>query len=230
MARYGMVINLHKCVGCGSCGIACKSENNVPKDIFWAHHLKRTTGTFPNVRYEYVPTLCNHCDNAACVKACPTKAMYKDEKRLTLHDTEKCIGCKSCMQACPYGVISFNQEEPHAQYRDTTAIIPGCVATGQETAQKTGEKIPYYNPDRAATYPGIRPKGVVEKCTLCDHRLANKEQPWCVVSCAAQARIAGDLDDPNSEVSKLLAKYPHRVLRSEKGTKPKVFYVRNFSE
>jgi len=228
VARYGMVIDLHKCVGCGSCGIACKSENNVDKDIFWAHHLIRTSGKFPNVRYQYVPTLCNHCNDAPCVKACPTMAMHKDDKRLTLHNPDKCIGCKSCMLACPYGVISFNKEEPHARYRDNVPLIQGGTATGQETARKTGEKLPNYNPDRAATYAGIRPKGIVEKCTLCDHRLAANQNPWCVVSCPAQARTVGDLDDPKSEVSKLLAKFPSRVLRPEKGTEPKVFYIREF--
>lgn len=228
MARYGMVINLQKCVGCGACGIACKNENNVDQGMFWAHHLKRTTGVFPNVNYEYIPTLCNHCDNAACVKACPTKAMYKDDKGLTLHDPKKCIGCKSCMQACPYEVINFNSKEPHAFWRDTTSLIDKGTTSGQETAKKTGQKVPYYNPDRATTYEGIRPKGIVEKCTLCDHRLAKNEQPYCVYSCPAGARVVGDFDDPTSEVNQLIAQYGYKQLKPHAGTKPKVFYIRNF--
>ncbi|MGC5328974.1 4Fe-4S dicluster domain-containing protein [Brevibacillus sp. SYSU BS000544] len=228
LARYGMVIDLHKCAGCGACAITCKNENNVDQGIFWSHHIKQTTGTFPNVNYEYIPTLCNHCDNAACVKACPTTAMHKDENRLTLHDPEKCIGCKSCMQACPYGVISYNSREPHAKWRDDTSIIANGTSSGKEVAEKTGEPLPYYNPDRATTYQGVRVKGIVEKCTFCDHRLKVGEKPYCVESCPAGARYIGDLDDPNSEVSILLAKYGHTVLLPEKGTQPKVFYIRQF--
>lgn len=177
---------------------------------------------------KYIPTLCNHCENAACVKACPTKAMHKDENGLTLHDPDKCIGCKSCMVACPYGVISFNKNKPQRFWSDTASAIEGLTSSGKETAQKAGAPLPYYNPDRAATYAGIRPKGIVEKCTFCDHRLKMGELPYCVESCPADARVIGDLDDPNSEVSVLLAKYSSKQLLPEKGTKPKVFYIRNY--
>lgn len=228
MARLGMVIDLHKCVGCGACEISCKNENNVDRDMFWSHHLIRTTGIFPNVNYEFVPTLCNHCDNASCVKACPTKAMHKDSQGLTLNDPNKCIGCKSCMLACPYGVISFNAKEPHAFWRDKTALIKDGTSSGQETANEVGEKIPYYNPDRATTYAGIRPKGIVEKCTLCDHRLAKGEEPYCVSSCPADARTVGDFDDPNSEVNKLIARYGFQQLKPYAGTQPKVYYIRHY--
>ncbi|WP_242825440.1 4Fe-4S dicluster domain-containing protein [Desulfitobacterium dichloroeliminans] len=228
LARYGMVINLHKCVGCGACGIACKNENNVDQGMFWAHHIKRTTGVFPNVTYEYVPTLCNHCDNAACVRACPTQAMYKDDKGLTLHDPNKCIGCKSCMQACPYEVINYNAKEPHDYWRNKTSVIDQGTTNGAEVAEKVGEKIPYYNPDRATTYAGIRPKGIVEKCTLCDHRLAKGEIPYCAASCPADARTVGDFDDPTSEVNQLIGKYGYKQLKPNAGTQPRVFYIRDF--
>lgn len=228
MARYAMVIDLHKCIGCGACAITCKNENNVGEGIFWSHYLKRTVGTFPHVKYEFIPTLCNHCDNAPCVKACPTRAMHKDADRLTLHDPAKCLGCKSCMLACPYNVISFNKKKPHEAWLGTAAIIPGGTAGWQEVVEKVGEKLPYYNPDRAATYAGIRPKGIVEKCTFCDHRLKQGEQPYCAVSCPAEARVVGDLDDPNSEINVLLSKYGYRQLRPEQGTKPKVFYLRQY--
>ncbi len=223
-----MAIDLHKCVGCGACLIACKNENNVDKDIFWSHFLQRTIGTFPNVKYEFIPTLCNHCDNAPCVKTCPTKAMYKDANRLTLNDPDKCIGCKSCKQACPYGMISYNKKKPHEAWRDKTALVDKGTATGAEVANKTGEEVPYYNPDRAKTYAGIRPKGVVEKCTLCDHRLKDGDQPYCAASCPADARVVGDIDDPKSEISKLVNKHGYMQLRTDRGTKPKVFYLRQY--
>lgn len=223
-----MVIDLHKCVGCSACQISCKNENNVDEGMFWSHHLIRTTGKFPNVKYEYVPTLCNHCENAACVKACPTGAMYKDENGLTLHDPDKCIGCKSCMQACPYGVINFNKKEPHAYWRNNESIIKDATVSGKQVTDKTGTKIPYYNADREKTYEGIRQKGIVEKCTMCDHRLKEGEQPYCVVSCPADARLVGDLEDPKDPIQELLAKYKSSVLRPEKGTKPRVFYLREY--
>ncbi len=171
--RYAMVIDLHNCVGCAACDIACKSENNVSHEFHWSNHILETTGTFPNVRYRYIPTLCNHCENPPCVHNCPTTAMYNTEDGLVLHDVDKCIGCRLCQLACPYGVIYFNEQTPHVQAREEgPPAIPGGTGTGAEVAERTGEPIPYYNPGRAATYAGIRPQGVVEECTFCDHRLA----------------------------------------------------------
>ena len=229
--NYGMVIDLHRCVGCSACDIACKSENNVPHGFAWSNHITETTGKFPTVRYRYVPTLCNHCEDAPCVQNCPTTAMYKSEDGLTLHNAGKCIGCRSCQVACPYGAIYFNDEQPHPLWReDPDPAIPGCTATGPEVADRVDAPIPYYNPARAQTYKGIRPRGVVEKCTFCDHRLANGQQPACVEACPADARIFGDLNDSQSEPSRALARYSSRVLQREKGTRPKVHYIREFGE
>lgn len=229
MARkLAMIIDLHKCVGCAACDIACKSENNVRADFHWANHIVETVGIFPNVRYRHIPTLCNHCENAPCVQVCPTSAMHKDADGITMHDPDMCIGCMACQLACPYDVIYFNKEVPHAEFRDTEALIPGATSTGQEVTEKTKTPIPYYNPDRAATHDGVRRKGIVEKCTFCDHRVKEGKKPWCVVSCPAKARIFGDLNDPASEVRSLLGKYAPRVLQKEKGTQPKVFYIRDF--
>jgi len=226
---YGMVIDLHRCVGCAACDIACKSENNVPDGFNWSNHIIETVGKFPAVRYRYTPTLCNHCEDAPCVANCPTTAMHKSEDGLTLHDAELCIGCRACQVSCPYGVIYFNEDQPHQMFReDAEPAIDGCTATGQEVAEHAGAPIPYYNPERADTYQGIRRKGIVEKCTLCDHRLAQGELPWCVESCPTGARIFGDLNDPESPASEALAKHAPRVLQKEMGTKPKVYYIREY--
>jgi molybdopterin-containing oxidoreductase family iron-sulfur binding subunit len=227
--QYSMVIDLHACVGCSACDIACKRENNVPDSFAWSNHMIETKGVFPNVQYRYVPTLCNHCENAPCVANCPTTAMHKTDDGLTMHDADKCIGCGACILACPYGVIYRNTEEPHRAFRDdAVAAIPGCTSTGAEVLQRIGAPIPYYNPARAATMPGIRPKGVVEKCTFCDHRLAGGEMPACVEACPAGARIFGDLNDPESPPRKALNKHEPKVLQPEKGTRPNVFYIRDY--
>jgi molybdopterin-containing oxidoreductase family iron-sulfur binding subunit len=228
--RYAMVIDLHNCVGCAACDIACKSENNVPVEFHGSNHITETTGTFPDTKYRYIPTLCNHCENAPCVTNCPTTAMYKSEEGLTLHDTDKCIGCRLCQLACPYGVIWFNKEEPHVRYNETDqAVIPGGTFAANEMAEMLDVPIPYYNPARATTYAGVRPRGVVEKCTFCDHRLAVGELPACVVACPADARIFGDINDPESPPSRALAQHAPSVLQKEKGTKPHVFYIRDFA-
>ena len=227
--KFGMVIDLHKCVGCGACDLACKSENNTPEGINWSSHQVHTSGVFPNVTYKYRPTLCNHCEDAPCVRSCPTAAMHKDkETDMTLHDANKCIGCKSCILACPYEVISYNSRQPHMNKRDTFSIVPNGTFSAKEMGDKTNTPYPYYNAERGKTYETIRSKGVVEKCTFCDHRVKAGLQPHCVDSCPADARIFGNLNDENSAPSQLLAQYPAEVLKAHKGTKPKVFYIRNF--
>ncbi len=230
--RLAMVIDLHRCTACGACIIACKSENNVQGGVAWASRISRTVGEFPNVRYEYIPTLCNHCENAPCVRACPTGAMHKADGDITMHEPEKCIGCRYCMAACPYGVIFFNAEKTHKFWRDDKPLIeggtPSAVAVTQEVG---GTVIPYYNPAKELSLPGmaLRKKGIVEKCTLCDHRVTKGELPYCVEACPANARIFGDLNDPNSEVNQILGKFRSWRLKEVFGTVPKVFYVRSFN-
>jgi molybdopterin-containing oxidoreductase family iron-sulfur binding subunit len=144
--RLGMVIDLQRCTGCGGCVISCVSENNVQTGITWGKKIVRTEGKFPNVRLDFVPTLCNHCDKAPCVRGCPTGAMHKDDGGMTAHNPEKCIGCRTCKAMCPYDVISINASETHRFWRDTTALIKGCTSSAREVVQKVkGDVIPYYN-------------------------------------------------------------------------------------
>lgn len=230
--RLAMVIDLQKCVGCGACVIGCKNENNVKNGVAWASRISRTIGKFPNVRYEYMPTLCNHCWNAPCVAGCPTSAMHKADGGITMHDPDKCIGCRYCIINCPYGVIHFNEEKEHSFWRDENAAIDGCTASPVELVQKVnGTEIPYYNPARELSKKGtgIRRRGIVEKCTFCDHRLVKGELPYCVEVCPSSARIFGDLNDPHSEVSQILGKFTPFRLREELGTQPRVYYVRSFN-
>ncbi len=230
--RLAMVIDLQRCTGCGGCIVSCKSENNVQRGIAWSSKKSKTVGKYPNVRFEYIPTLCNHCENAPCVKGCPTGAMHKGYGNITMHTPEKCIGCKTCMAMCPYDVISRHYEDPHTNWRSSDALIKDCTSSSKEVTEKVkGDVIPYYNPAREKSTPGsgLRYKGIVEKCTLCDHRVTKGLLPHCVLSCPASARVMGDLNDPDSTASKLLAKYRPWRLKEHLGTEPKVFYIREFN-
>lgn len=231
MPKYAMVIDLQSCVGCGACSIACRTENNVPDGIYWSNKITETYGTFPNVRYHYIPTLCNHCTDAPCAKGCPTKAMHKLKNGITMHNPRKCIGCRYCMYNCPYEVIYFNWEAPHKYWKTSQATIEGGSSSPLEMLSKVnhGKKIPYSNPERADTLPETRPKGVVEKCTFCDHRLRQGKIPFCVEACPADARIFGDLDNPNSKVNQLLGKFKPFRLKERLGTRPNVYYIRSFN-
>jgi Fe-S-cluster-containing dehydrogenase component len=244
-----MVIDLQKCVGCGACALACKTENNTPnrangQTFNWADFLYQTEGKFPDISYVVMPVLCNHCSQAACVEVCPVtpKAMFKAENGITLHNAERCIGCRLCQEACPYSakdvdqenvqysVLSFNDrnKEPHGFYMDNSEMIKDCTASGVEIAEKAGSIPPHATNYSHPDYESVRRKGIVEKCILCAHRLANDELPACVLDCPSSARVVGDLDDPASEAAQLLKKYKGIRLQEEAGTEPNVYYIRNF--
>ena len=247
--QYGMVIDLQKCVGCGACALACKTENNTQgaangQTYNWADFIYTEEGAFPNVNYTAMPVLCNHCSDAPCVKACPVtpKAMFKTADGITMHNDARCIGCLRCQKACPYSVsdvkkdkaaysvISANasSEAPHAFYRDNTELIKGCTASGAEVAKAAGATPPNHNKYSHPDYESVRKQGVVEKCIFCEHRVKKGELPNCVVACPAKARIFGDLNDAASAPAQALKKHKPFRLKEDKKTRPNVAYIRNF--
>jgi len=226
MTRYAMAIDLDRCMGCRACMEACKVENGTPKGSFWMYVFRLEEGTYPSSKLSFLPRPCMHCDNAPCVKVCPVGARYKREDGLVATDWARCIGCRYCEVACPYGVNNFNWSDPaEADYLDwNEAELPG-----------DGESVipPWRNPDldedsRPENRPiagGGHSAGVIEKCTFCVQRLEKGLQPACVTNCPVDAFAFGDLDDPDSEVSRKLADKPSFRLLEEAGTEPRVYYV-----
>ncbi len=230
-----MVIDLQRCTGCAACNMGCASENNLQEGMAYSSRIIKTEGQFPNVSYEYTPTLCNQCEDAPCAEGCPTKALYKGKGNITMHDHEKCIGCKACMVNCPYDEIYLNKEDPHPTWEIEEAAIENGTATPKQVKERAGvdeENAPaYYNPNREVSdseHP-TRYKGVVEKCNFCVHRLEANELPRCVEECPCEARIFGDLNDPDSKVNEILGQYNEDVLKEDEGTQPKVKYVRDYN-
>lgn len=192
--KWGMVIDNRKCVGCQACVVACKSENNVPLGVFRTIVDVMEVGSIkpaqngmivteegsyePNVKKFMLNRICNHCDEPPCVQVCPVKATFKRQDGIVLIDYEVCIGCGTCVQACPYDMRFLNPIQMTA-----------------------------------------------DKCTFCVHRVDAGLEPACVTSCVGRARVFGDLNDPNSEVSQLIAQFPTGRLMISKGTEPQVFYI-----
>ncbi len=224
MPHWAMVIDLDRCTGCEACVIACHAENNLPlvgehqsargRQVNWIRVERYWEGTYPHVRARFIPVLCQHCDAAPCEPVCPVYATYHNPEGLNAQVYNRCIGTRFCANNCPYSVRYFNWFDPHWE-------------------EPLGEQL---NPDVA-----VRTKGIIEKCSFCIQRIHRARQrardenrplrdgdvqPACAQSCPPEAMVFGDLDDPESRVSRLAASRRAFRLLGELGTKPRVIYLK----
>jgi Fe-S-cluster-containing dehydrogenase component len=206
--HWGMLIDLNQCIGCEYCLRACTAVNDVDTDKPWNIVVDDRTSSG---RKFFFSRPCLHCQHAPCVEVCPVKATYVREDGIVIMDYDRCIGCRYCEVACPYDARKFNWEARD----DQNPYVPTWGVPEVER----------------------RPRGVVEKCTFCVHRIdAGLEQgltpgqhraatPACVNVCPVGARIFGDLKDPNSEISQVLEARPTTRLRDDLGTQASVYYI-----
>ncbi len=177
--RYGFLIDLRRCIGCRTCQVACKAENDVPLGVYrtWVKEVEK--GTYPDARRQFTPILCNQCEEPACTTVCPVVATYSLPNGIVYIDPHRCIGCRYCMAACPYAVRFIHPE-----------------------------------------------RNVAEKCDWCWPRVREGfGPPACVSACPTGAMVFGDLNDPRSEISRILAREPAAVLKPETGNGPQVYYI-----
>lgn len=181
--RYGMVIDLDRCIGCHACRIACKAENELEKvsgirvETVGGAYPDTPAGKFPNLSMYYLPVPCMHCGKPLCLDACPLEAIYQRQDGIVIVAEEKCDGCQACISACPYNALTYDDN-----------------------------------------------RDVVQKCTLCQHRIEEGIEPFCAVCCEGEAMFFGDLNDPDSNVSKLIAQKKAYTIKPEAGTEPAVHY------
>lgn len=198
--RYGMVIDLGRCIGCQACTVACKQKNATPPGTFWCHVNTTEEGEYPKAWRKHVPVLCNHCDNPTCMHVCPTGATYKREDGIVMVDAEKCIGCRYCIAACPYEARTFNFGDNATYFPELEQAVPYEAARSQEFIT-----------------------GTVTKCIFCADRIdEGNPMPACVQTCPTHARIFGDLDSP--EMQQLLVGGAY-TSRPDQRTEPNVYYL-----
>ncbi len=218
-----MVIDTRKCVGCDACTIACVAENNLPPGVVYRPVVKQEFGEYPNVQLRFTPRPCMQCDEPPCVDVCPVNATWKRPDGIVAIDYDKCIGCRYCITACPYGARTSDFGESYVAHvaegaDETEMVVFGAQAPWMEApSHEYGKE--WVRKDHAS------PEGNARKCHFCLHRLEVGQLPKCATSCIGRATYFGDANDPDSLVVELITKNRVQTLLPEKGTKPRVYYI-----
>lgn len=218
--RWIMVIDLRKCVGCHACTIACIAENKLPPGVVYRQVVEQEIGAYPNVTRRFMPRPCLHCDEPPCTAVCPVNATYKRADGIVVMDYDRCIGCRYCINACPYNSRYF--DFGFSQYAETPTENEVVLGEGGTML----EMLPSFEYGQVRTRKGEQsPIGNVRKCHFCIHRIDVGELPACTTTCIGRATYFGDANDPDSLVSELIASPNIMRLREELGTQPKVYYL-----
>ena len=219
--RWGMVVDIDRCTGCQACVVACQSENNIPinrEDVFlqgraieWIRIERYWEGEFPDVKARFIPIMCQHCENAPCEPVCPVYATYHNNEGLNVQVYNRCVGTRYCANNCPYHARSFNYWEPEWPVSLRNQLNPDVT---------------------------VRSRGIMEKCTFCVQRIRRATrgkravtdednlEPACVQACPTQALNFGNVDDPNSRVSKMAGDDRSYQMMKRLGTDPSVIYLK----
>ena len=228
--KWGMTVDLDRCIGCQACVVACQAENNLPintEELFHQHRAhewirieRYWEGEYPDIKARFIPIMCQHCDNAPCEPVCPVFATYHNDEGLNVQVYNRCVGTRYCANNCPYNVRFFNFWSPQWPERLRNQLNPDVT---------------------------VRSRGIMEKCTFCIQRIRRGERkvegqeggelndktmaegnftPACVAACPTNTLVFGDLNNPESQVSKMVGDRRGYKLLEKLGTDPNVVYLK----
>ena len=209
--RWGMAIDLKKCIGCHACATGCMSENLTPPGVHYRPVREEEIGEFPNVSLRFMPRPCMQCDVPTCTPVCPVTATYKRDDGLVVIDYDKCIGCRYCIVACPYG----------ARSADAGLYYTGEFKNSTYEVENSGE----YGKNWKRKNHWCSPVGNARKCHFCIHRVEKGELTRCTTTCLGHATYFGDLNDPQALINKVATRANTFYYKASLGTKPTVFYI-----
>lgn len=220
--KWNMVIDLRKCVACNACSVSCVAENKLPPGVIYRPVIKEEIGTYPNVSLVSTPRPCMHCDVPPCTEVCPVEATWKRDDGIVIVDYDQCIGCRYCLNACPYSARTFDFGFNYTDNAtDNSANLIGKekgVSYSKEASFEYGKE---WKREREES-----PEGNARKCHFCIQRIENGMLPQCVVTCIGRATYFGDGSDTKSLVAELIALPNAFKLKEHLGTSPSVYYIR----